>query len=351
VQVKVVLRINKFSKKEPAECLRVREETRASHELFLKGALIMSTSENSRILLVGSTGTLGTELTKAIAARGDLTLRVLLRSAHPNVVDQLTGRGIEVVAGDVMNPDSLPPAMQGVEIVLSALPNVPQVFVEGHRNLIAAADDAGVRRFVPSDFSVDYFKIGADENFNLAMRKQVVPLFEGRRIRPMHILIGAFMDTMLDPRSPFIDWQRSELPYFGDGLQQCDFTSIADAARYVAAACADPVAPEVLRFAGDVLTMPQFAASVSRAYGRCINPISWGSVTDLAALIADKQRTAVDPWEWIALQYHHNMVSGRAKLDPLDNERYPEIRPETVEDFARRSGEGKARGMSKSAVA
>jgi len=302
-----------------------------------------------RVLFVGATGMLGSAIAEAILERSDLALRVLIRPEKRAGGEAFYARGAEVVEGDALLPDTLSSAMAGIHVVVCTLPNDPTTFVVGHKNLIEAAEQAGVRRFIPSDFSVDYFKIDASENFNLAMRKQVAPLFANRRVRPIHVLIGAFMDTMLDPRAPFIDWKNGVLPFFGDGVQPCDFTSVADAARYVAAACADPEAPEVLRVVGDVQSIPQFAESISHAYGLRIEPKMQGSVDDLVRLIAEKQTTAANPWEWIALQYHHNMVSGRAKLHPLDNARYPDIHPESVEQFARRTGVGNARGMSVSA--
>lgn len=309
----------------------------------------MNDLQRQRVLLVGATGMLGSVIAEAILERSDLVLRVLVRAEKHDAGESFQSRGAEVIEGDALLPDTLSSAMAGVHVVVCALPNDPSAFVAGHKNLIEVAEQAGVRRLIPSDFSVDYFKIDASENFNLAMRKQVGPLFMNRRVRPIHVLIGAFMDTMLDPRAPFIDWQNGVFPFFGDGVQACDFTSVADAARYVAAACADPDAPEVLRIVGDVRSMPQFAESISRAYGHRIESKVQGSVDDLARLIAEKQATASNPWEWIALQYHHNMVSGRAKLDPLDNARYPNIQAESVEQFARRTGKGNARGMSFSA--
>lgn len=235
----------------------------------------MSTGTQRQVLLVGASGMLGGAIMKAVLERAGLALRVLMRPGKPGVSAVLRAAGVESTEGDVMDPSSLAAAVEGIDVVVSALPNDPNIFVDGHRNLVEAADRARGARLVPSDFSVDFFKIDPRENFNLAMRKQIVPLFAGRRLRPIHVLIGAFMDTMLDPRAPFIDWQNSVLPYFGNGSQLCDFTSVADTARYVAAACADPDAPEILRVAGeDVLTMPQLAESVSRAFGLRIAPES-----------------------------------------------------------------------------
>ncbi len=309
----------------------------------------MASNQKRRVLLVGATGMLGGEIADAILSRSDLVLRALVRPGKAEAAAALRGRGAEIAEGDVADAASLAPAMAGVDVIVCALPNDPRVFVPGHRNLLDAAERAGVSRMIPSDFSVDFFNIGPDENDNLAMRKEVVPLFAGRSVRPSHILIGAFMDTMLDPRAPFIDWATGTLPYFGDGQQACDFTSVRDAARYVAAACADANAPEILKFAGDVRTMPGLAVSIGRAFRKPLSAKSQGSVSELARLIDTKKASAADPWEWISLQYHHNMVSGRAKLDPLDNARYPEVGPESVETFAARVGEGNARGMSHSA--
>jgi hypothetical protein len=161
----------------------------------------MKASTNHRVLLVGATGMLGRAIVKAILERPDIILRVLMRPGKPEADTGLRARGVEIAEGDVLNPSSLPAAMEGIDVVVSALHNDPKVFLAGHENLVETAERSGVGRLVPSDFSVDFLKIEADENFNLAMRNQVAGLFDGRRLRPVHVLSGAFMDTMLDPRT------------------------------------------------------------------------------------------------------------------------------------------------------
>lgn len=69
---------------------------------------------------------------------------------------------------------------------------------------------------------------------------------------------------------------------------------------------------------------------------------------DLAALIKDKQANAENPWEWISLQYHHNMVSGRGKMDPLHNKRHSSVQPESFKEFAERTKDIKISGMGNS---
>ena len=43
----------------------------------------------------------------------------------------------------------------------------------------------------------------------------------------------------------------------------------------------------------------------------------------VAKVVALQPRTAFPPWQ--GMQYLRDMFSGRAKLDPLDNARYPDV--------------------------
>ncbi|MBY0547371.1 MAG: NmrA family NAD(P)-binding protein [Candidatus Obscuribacterales bacterium] len=287
------------------------------------------------VLVVGATGMLGSEIVKALLAEGNHNIRALVRNPEREFERYLRSKGVELVAGDAMDPATLPSHLVGVDVVVSAIGNDPATFVKIHSNLIEAATKAGVPRVIPSDFSVDFFKIDESENFNLAMRKAVANLFEGQNVRPIHVLNGAFMDTLLDRNVPFIDWERKVVPFFGDAGQKCDFTSVADTAKFVAAICDEDNPPEVVRIAGDVLTMPEFARSISQGLGEQLTAECKGSLGDLESFIESKKANASNPFDWIAWQYHHNMVSGRAKMDLIDNSRYPCVQPLSAADFAR----------------
>jgi nucleoside-diphosphate-sugar epimerase len=308
----------------------------------------MFKNEKVHVLLIGASGMLGGSILDACLEAGH-KMRVLLRAGKPELEESLKEKGVEILHGDVLQPETLPKAMEGIDVVVSTLHNDPGLFVPGHKNLIEAAELAGVKRMVPSDFSVDFTKLDKDENFNLAMRLEVFSLFEGKKVRPMHVLIGAFMDTVLDTYAPFIDWETLCVPYYGDGQQTCDFTSVRDAGKVVAAVVADyQEAPEKICFAGDVLTMPQLAESVGAGTGKSLTSKRIGSVDELPPLIKQKQETATNPWEWLALQYQHNMFSGRAKMDPLDNDRYSSVKPESVKEFAERTKDIKINGLGNS---
>jgi uncharacterized protein YbjT (DUF2867 family) len=105
------------------------------------------------ILVAGGTGFVGTKVVHALRAM-DLPVRVLARK--PDKQEQLRAWGCEIVAGDMTDAESLRRAVEGCETVvhLVALPPfanaeaIERVMVQGTRDLVEAAKDAGVTRVV-----------------------------------------------------------------------------------------------------------------------------------------------------------------------------------------------------------
>jgi hypothetical protein len=64
-----------------------------------------------------------------------------------------------------------------------------------------------------------------------------------------------------------------------------------------------------------------------------------GASGDLGGRIAPQREALYPPWQ--GMQYMHNMFSGMAKLERLDNDRYPGIRWTKVRDvLATRQSQG-----------
>jgi NADH dehydrogenase len=104
------------------------------------------------ILVTGGTGHLGAHLIPLLTAGGS-HVRVLTRNKDRARIR--LGGGPELVEGDVRSPDSLRMAVDGVESVVSAVTGfgpggqgTREVDDDGNRNLIRAAEQAGVHRFV-----------------------------------------------------------------------------------------------------------------------------------------------------------------------------------------------------------
>lgn len=98
------------------------------------------------ILVVGGTGTIGSEVVRLLQA-AHVPFKALVRDGAK--ARELDARGVEAVHGDLREPKSLHMALQGIEKVFVVTPLVLDQ-VQMRSALIAAAKAAGVRHFVMS---------------------------------------------------------------------------------------------------------------------------------------------------------------------------------------------------------
>lgn len=114
-----------------------------------------------RIFIAGSTGVLGRRLVERLTDRGHDVIGLVRDAAGGALVESLGGTARR---GDVLEPETLAPAMQGADTVIDAATALAvktkpteedwarndRVRVEGIRNLVAAADDDVERILFPS---------------------------------------------------------------------------------------------------------------------------------------------------------------------------------------------------------
>lgn len=97
------------------------------------------------ILVTGATGTNGVEIVKLLSRSG-VRCRALVR--NPEKISTLSDLpGVEVVQGDLSRPESLPPALDGVDRALLYSSIAPDL-AELQGNFVRAAKKAGVRHIV-----------------------------------------------------------------------------------------------------------------------------------------------------------------------------------------------------------
>ena len=109
-----------------------------------------------KVLVTGATGFVGREIVQQLRAAGH-TIRILARNPRsPTAQEAISRWGVEAYPGDVLEAASLEGALAGVEAVIHLVGIISElgnstfenVHVGGTRNLVAAAQQAGVRRFV-----------------------------------------------------------------------------------------------------------------------------------------------------------------------------------------------------------
>ncbi|MGU3359598.1 NmrA family NAD(P)-binding protein [Methylobacterium sp. M6A4_1b] len=281
-----------------------------------------STRPSTRtIVLAGIGGDLGGRIATTLIAQG-IEVRALKRAG---ALDRSLPSGVIPVVVDYADPGALVRACEGAACVVSALNGLEPVILEAQGRLLDAAVAAGVPRFIPSDFSLDFTRTRPGDNRNLDLRRSFMARVDRTPIRATSILNGAFAD-LLAGQAPIVLPKPRRILYWGEADQILDFTAKDDVARYTAAAALDPEAPRILRIAGDSVTPRALAAIMTDLTGRPYGLWRAGGLGRLGLLI--RVARAVTPASdavfpaWQGMQYLRDMSSGRGRLAPLDNDRY-----------------------------
>jgi nucleoside-diphosphate-sugar epimerase len=280
------------------------------------------------IVLAGAAGDLGGRIASALIARG-ATVRALVRARVSDTDrNRLTRMGAIVAPADVSDVGSVAAACEGAACVVSALNGLRDVIMDRQSVLLDGAVKAGVPRFISSDYSADFTKTRPGDNRNLDLRREFMARADRAPIRITSILNGAFMD-MLGAEMPVIQPRIHRVLHWGSADQPLDFTTKDNVAAYVAAAASDETTPRILRIAGDTPSARDIAWAMTDVTGEQYHTLWAGSIGSLgvmihlAKLVAPQPRAAFPPWQ--GMQYMRDMFSGRGKLHPLDNDRYPDL--------------------------
>jgi nucleoside-diphosphate-sugar epimerase len=290
---------------------------------------------NSTIVVAGATGNLGGRIARALLERGASVTALVRHGAAPDRLERLRQLGVTIASVDWSSASQVAAACSRASCVVSALQGLRDVIVGTQTVLLDAAIKAGVPRFIPSDYSIDFTKFPPGGNRNLDLRRDFHKLLDQAPISATTIFNGAFAD-MLTGQMPLILFERKRVLYWGDADQRMDFTTMDDTAAFTARAALDPSTPRFLRIAGDRLSARELTAVVSEVTGKKFRLFRVGGLGMLGAII--KVARAVAPGEkalypaWQGMQYMRNMFDGRATLEPLDNDRYPGTRWTTARD-------------------
>ena len=220
-------------------------------------------------LVVGATGTLGTEICRFMRSEGR-PMRALVRSASdPTKVAKLEGLGVQVVRGDMKERQSLDAACRGISAVLSTASSfvsrqegdsIRSVDLEGQVSLIEAAEAAGVHHFVFVSFPP------IEIEFPLQSAKRAVE----RRLKD-----GEMTYTVLQPTFFTEAWLSSSLGFdaagatvrlYGTGENKISWISYRDVARFVAASVDNPAARNaVIKLGGPEALSPREVVRIFEA--------------------------------------------------------------------------------------
>ena len=277
------------------------------------------------IVVAGATGALGKKIVSALVQRGANGRALVRETSAPADVAELQQLGAEIGVVDMSDAESLARVCDGAACVVSAVAGLRPVIIDAQQSLLHAAVQAGVPRFIPSDFAIDFYQVADGRNRNLDLRREFGQMLDDAPIKGTSILNGIFSEYLFSP-APFVTFPIKRCIYFGSRQQAIDLTAMDDVAAYTALAALDDNTPRHLRIAGNVCQPDDLAREASLATGKKFKPMWGGPLPMLRAMIAvgkmfDVKKRDLYP-AWQGMQYTENMCSGAAKLQPLDNDRY-----------------------------
>jgi uncharacterized protein YbjT (DUF2867 family) len=286
--------------------------------------------KQQQIVLAGATGNLGGRIARELRQRG-ASVRALVRpGTAADRLASLRQSGVEIVEADLQARAAVVKACRGASCVVSALLGLETVMIGAQGALLDAAVEAGVPRYIPSDFAMDFTKVAPGINRNFDLHREYRQRLLAAPIRSTTVLNGAFMH-LLTGEAPLVLFRVNRVLYWGENPDQTlDFTTMDDTAAYTAEVALDADTPAVLRIAGAQISAAGLASAASAATGRQFRLLRGGGLGRLQRIIGVTR--ALTPKSdapfpvWQGMQYLYCMFEGSGMLSPLDNERYPKLR-------------------------
>jgi uncharacterized protein YbjT (DUF2867 family) len=260
------------------------------------------------VLVTGATGMQGGAVVKAMRELG-IDVAALVRDASSEPALALARGGIELVSGDLDDPESLAAACSGRTTVFS-VQLAPTKDADSERrqcaNLVGAAQGAGVRQFVHTSVSGTGWRsqfpgIDPSEARNYWDSKEdAESTVREAGFASSTILEPAFfMENFVPPKA---DWM---FPLLADGVllvaskptTEVALIAAEDFGAVVAAIVTDPrrFAGLEIELAGDVLTFPEIAATLTDVTGRTISA-SCRPAHEVDALLGRRSWSATQTW-------------------------------------------------------
>ena len=291
--------------------------------------------QKQMIIVVGATGNLGERIVKALLKKEAYVKAIVRENTAPKKINHLKQLGAHVQLIDMANVDELSKAMLGGRCIVSALSGLRDVIIDAQKIVLEAAIKAGVPRFIPSDYSLDFTPFNDGENRNLDWRREFHEHLNKQPIKATSIFNGAFAD-MLTGQMPLLLFKQKRVLYWGKKNHPMCFTTMDDTATYTAHVALDDHAPRYLRIAGDVKSPEELKQVIEELSSETYKFYRPGGLNLLSGII--KIARFVEPGKeklypaWQGMQYMRNMIDDRALINQLDNHRYAEMKWTSAKD-------------------
>ena len=294
----------------------------------------------AKTLIVGATGHLGQEMVKACAAAGN-EIHALVRPETKKDAKKM--KGLEAARatlheGDLKRYDSLLAACKTVDTVVSTIGGTQ---IGDEQALIQAVKEAGVKRFIPSDFGLDPAATGPNSCVLFDAKAMMHQAIKQASIPYTFVHANGFLSYWVRTLGDLTKLMGDALPpaevnVYGDGNVKGSFVSIADIAAVTARALNDSkMQNKEVRIIANTLTQNELIDRWQKQSGRTVKKTRV-SAQDLEQIIASST-TPEQGMRLVLAQLHRSVwIRGdavkRAGTAQDATKLYPDIKLQTVEE-------------------
>ncbi|KAI8607614.1 hypothetical protein BC830DRAFT_1072817 [Chytriomyces sp. MP71] len=293
------------------------------------------------IAILGGTATIGQQLIKDLLANKDEFASVVLLTRDPESTKakELSALGAipRRLPSELSAPSSRPhlvEALKGIDVVVSM---VGAAGIPEQEALIYASIEAGVTRFIPSEYGINgdlhapsVGFIGEKVPIRALLRSPEVSV----KLEHTIVLNGYFVDGFF---SAFYGWDFDKAPtavgarVAGAGDVPISLTKQTDVAHYLAEILrAEPAVTrnKVVQVEGDRITWNQAVLLVKE-----LLPGATMTVNSTTAEELEKQVVAAKGYDFVRLSLYLAIVRGQALLSHNHNKLFPAVKPVTARAY------------------
>jgi hypothetical protein len=314
------------------------------------------------VALAGAMSGLGLTVLRHLASSPPTTHTYVVLSRSPQPA--WTAREITVREIDYASHSSLVQALRDVHTVLSFIGGSASALRDSQLALVAAAQEAGVQRFAPSEFAIKGGGYGLDlyagkrevweavvasgmeyTRFSCGIFMSILATGTPKSVTEVGIAEGAEKGEQealagLRPWNFVVNMLAGTADLPGDGRVKVVFTDTRDVARFVEKALDLDTWPEELGMRGDLMDWREVIEVLEKVQGREFL-LRENSVEEMEKVAREDEGKRFYNQVRVALAKGEGVVGNEL------NEAFPDVKPTSVEEFTRKWWDGVKLGESR----
>ncbi|KAF8597092.1 NAD(P)-binding protein [Ceratobasidium sp. AG-I] len=277
------------------------------------------------IAVAGASGFVGVAFLDALLKLKAFEIRILTRASSIDsaVLQGFKQRGASLHAVSYDDESSLVDALRGVDVLVSTVAG--DALLSAQLPLIKAAKTAGVAAFFPSEYG-GRFEDSDSPSPLIQAKKTVVKVAKESGLPVTALATGVFPEYCLIPPLGY-DFANKKVTLWSDGNAKITWTSIQSIAQWIAHVLKNvPIEKfqnKPLTIQGDLLSGNEIVQLWEKKHNAKLE-VEYKPLKEL------EERIKANPGDFLAVLLH-GWYSGQTELRPLNNDLYPEWKPNHVE--------------------